>query len=187
MKKFVTGVLLALAAGLTPTEPAAGQGGVIDWIHRLSGPSMLGPSVSYFWDTPHLRIRISGSGRFAVGFRDRTIEDGHSVNMFALQPTVEVPLCEFVELGGGFAVNRLGGDGHDSFWHVSFPFYGQYRRPVDDAQRWFLRIGIGGHIFPKFDESDFLGPEDPLPGVQVETSRREVTLGLILGFDYKRG
>ena len=187
MNKLLLSTLVVLAPVLMHTQPAAGQGGVIDWIHRLSGPSMLGPSLSHFWETETIRFRMTVSGRWAVGFKEGTIAKDHSVNMFAIQPTVEVPLCGPFEAGAGFAFNRLGGRGHDAVWKPTIPFYGQIRHPINMAGTWLIRVGVGGHLFPSFDESDFRGPEDSDPGVTVETDGVEVTFGMILGLDYTGG
>lgn len=187
MKKLVSTLSLVLTVCLFTARPLAAQGGgVIDWIHRLSGPSMLGPTGSFFWEREQFRIRVNVSGRLPVGFQDSTIDDDHNLNMLSLQPAVEIPICGGpFEVGLGIAGHRLGGDGHDPVYHLSFPLFGQLRVPVGTSGRWFFRFGAGTHYFLSFDEEDFLG-ENEQPGIQVKTDGGEFVFGLILGLDYRR-
>jgi hypothetical protein len=185
LKKHLFCSMVAVMVCLASAQPVEGQdkrggGGLIDWIHRLSGPSMLGPTGSYYWEWETIRLRINVSGRLPVGFKDSTIDDEHSVNMVSLQPTLEIPICGPFEVGAGVALNRFGGKNHDAVYDLSIPVFGQLRFPVDAAENWFLRIGLGGHYFPSFDEEDFGG------GVTVKTDGGEITLGAILGLDYRR-
>ena len=184
MKRFVFCSMVAVMVCLANAQPVVGQdedggGGLIDWIHRLSGPSVLGPAASYYWGWETIRLRINGSARFPVGFKNSTM-DGHSLNMLSLQPTLEVPIRGPLEFGVGIAGHRLGGD-HDAVYHLSIPVFGQLRFPIDRAEKWILRIGLGGHYFPSFDDEDFDGGE-----VTVETDGGEFTFGMILGLDRKR-
>lgn len=184
MKRLVFCSIVAVMVCLANAQPVVGQdedggGGLIDWIHRLSGPSMLGPGASYYWRWEKIRFRINLSARFPVGFKDSTIDDDHGLNMLSLQPTLEIPIGGPLDFGVGIAGHRLGGD-HDAVYHLSIPVFGQLRFPVGSSGNWFLRIGLGGHYFPSFDVEDFDG------GVRVETDGGEFTLGVILGLDYKR-
>jgi hypothetical protein len=63
MKKLVSHSMFLLVACLVNVQPRAAQGAVVDWIHRLSGPSMLGPAVSYYSDLVEdgLRFRVTGA------------------------------------------------------------------------------------------------------------------------------
>lgn len=180
MRKFVYCSIFALVACLATTQPASGQkaGGIIDWIHRLSGPSMLGPTVSYYWQAERVRFRISGSARFPVGFKSK-IDEGHTLNMLSLQPTLEIPVCGPIEVTAGLGLHRLGGSGHDAVYHLSIPVLGQLRFPVNESETFFLRFGAGGQYFPSFDDDDFDG------GVHVKTNGDEITFTAILGFDYQ--
>jgi hypothetical protein len=180
MRKFVNCSIFALVACLATTQPASGQkaGGIIDWIHRLSGPSMLGPTVSYYWQAERVRFRVNGSARFPVGFKSK-IDQEHSLNMLSLQPTLEIPLYRRIEVTAGLGLHRFGGSGHDAVYQISIPVLGQLRFPVNTSETLFLRFGMGGHYFPSFDDDAFDG------GVDVKTDGGEITFTAILGFDYQ--
>ena len=181
MKKIVvTSTFLLLSCLVTP-QPGLGQrgpGGIIDWIHKLSGPSMIGPAASYYWTVGERgRFRASAVGRLPIGIGD-TVEQDHTVNMLSLQPSFEYRIVGPMELNAGLALHRFGGRGHDPVWHYSVPVYGQLRTSVDQNDEWFFRLGLGLHYFPSFDEEDFDG------GVTVSTDGGEVSFAIIVGFDY---
>ena len=185
MRKLAYCSVLVAVACLGTVRPILAQddggGGFLDWIHRLSGPSMLGPAASYYWGFGGVRIRVAADLRFPVGFKDHTIEPDHSLNMFSLQPSLEIPVAGGpFEVAAGIGLHRLGGKGHDAVYHLSIPFYGQFRFPLDAREVWFLRIGLGAHYFPSFSNKDFNG------GVHVKTDGGELGFGMILGLDYRR-
>jgi len=192
MKKLAYCSVLVAVACLATVRPALGQekdggGGFLDWIHKLSGPSMLGPAASYYWGFEGFRVRVAADLRFPVGFKDHTIEPDHSLNMLSLQPSMEIPVnflrirdATPFELNAGIGLHRLGGKGHDAVYHISIPIYGQVRIPLGSQKAWFLRIGLGAHYFPSFSEEDFDG------GIHVLTHGGEFTPGMILGIDYDR-
>lgn len=186
MRKIAAVFVLALATCMLAIQPLtaqkeSGPGGIIDWIHRLSGPSMLGPAASYSWelreDGP--RFRFEGALRFPVG-GDEEIGEAHSLNMFSLQPSVEFPLFGPFELKSGINVHRFGGRGHKAVWHLSFPLYGQFRFPVDSNQRLFLRIAAGIQYFPAFGYQDFGGE------IRVNRRNGEGTFALQAGLDFMK-
>lgn len=165
-----------------------GVGGFLDWIHRLSGPRMLGGSISVFsptWnrsdETPILRGRLTGAYRHSFSSDDKIDPDGSAVTMFSIQPMVEFYLFEIgqdnhIDIAIGAAFNKFGGDS-DPFWHTSFPAYLQGGVHLTDSV--FLKIGVGAHYWPKFDASDF----DPLV-VDVERTEGEFTPAAFVGLDF---
>ncbi len=186
MRKSISRSVLVSAACLLAVQPLSAQrqgpGGIIDWIHRLSGPSMLGFSGSYFWefeeDGP--RFRFEGALRFPVAREDR-IGDDHKLNMFSFQPSVEIPIRGGpFEVKTGVNINRFGGKGHDPVWHLTVPLYGQLRFAVDNEQNLFLRLAAGVHYFPAFGYNDFDGE------IMVNREEGEGTLALLLGLDFMR-
>ena len=188
MKKLTCLSAMAILASLgwaQPLKAQDGPGGLLDWIHRLSGPSMLGPSVSYFYTVDStVRIRGTLSGKWAVGFKESTLDTDHGINIAGFQPTVEIPISGPFEVGGGFALNRMGGDGHDAVYQFSIPIFCQIRTKVGSGP-WYLRIGMGAHYFPAFDADDFVGPLGGLPGVKVKTDGGEFSFGMFFGLDWQ--
>ena len=182
MKKLVFPWTLLLAVSLATVQPASAQGGVIDWIHRLSGPSMLGPALSYQKELIEdgLRFRLTAAYRVPVGAYDK-IEFNHSLNMVSLQPAIEIPIREPFEINAGLAFHRFGGSGHDPVFHWSIPVYGQLRVATEDLM---FRFGLGGHYFPTFSEEDFRGEGETTPGVHVNSDGGEFSLALYLGVDW---
>lgn len=183
MKKLAVIWILVVTAWFAVPQPTAGQedgrGGFLDWIHRLSGPSMLGPGGSWYREWETVRFRLAGAYLFPL-CSDK-IDPDHSLNMLALRPSVEFPIRGPVEISTGLDLLRLGGDGHDAVYHLSIPLHAQVRVPVGSGDRWLLRMGLGARYFPSFDEEDFDG------GVRLKTDGGEVTLAAILGFDYRAG
>jgi hypothetical protein len=178
-------LILASLGWAQPLKAQDGPGGILDWIHRLSGPSMLGPSASYYVTAGNgVRFRGTVSGKLAVGFKESTLSNDHGINMLGLQPTVEIPIRGPVEIGGGFAVNRMGGEGHDAVYHFSIPVFAQIRTKVGSGP-WYLRVGLGAHYFPAFDVDDFVGPLGGDPGVAVETGSGEFSFGMFFGLDWQ--
>lgn len=193
MKKLLSrSMVMAFLCFAGPQLAAAQQngggfGGFMDWIHRLSGPRMLGGSVSYF--SPHLpagspengarpilRGRLTAAYRHSVSSDDKIEPDGSPITMFSIRPMVEISLHEYVEIGIGGALHRFGGDA-DSFWHWSIPAYLQAGVPLTDVVE--LKAGVGVHYWPKFDAGDFL----PLV-VDVRRDEGEFTPAAFLGFDF---
>lgn len=186
MRKSVLCTLLVLASGFTGPGPAEGQ--IIDWIHRLSGPSMLGVGLSYsagIFEVSDRKahFRMDGVIRLPVGFKESTILPGHSLTMFSLQPNLEIPVgSERFEVAAGLAGHWFGGKGHDSVIHWSIPVFGQFRTLFWDRS---LRLGLGAHYFPKFEIGDFMGTgsDSETQGVRVKTEKGEISFAMTLGFD----
>ena len=124
LSMFVGMVILCLP------RPAVGQdfGAFLDWIHKLSGPGMIGPGASVFWEAERARFRLSGA--YLVPVSDDKIEPGHSFNMLSLRPAVEIKSSGPWEASVGVDLHRFGGDGHDAVVKLSVPFYGQIRTSV---------------------------------------------------------
>jgi hypothetical protein len=183
MKKMLVLPVLAAMASLGSPVAAAGQeeggGGFLDWIHRLSGPGMMGPGVSLFWQGETIRLRVAGA--YLVPLNDDKIDPDHTFNMVSLRPSVEVPVWSPFEISAGADLHRFGGEGHDAVVKLSVPVYGQLRVPLGLRGNWFLRVALGGRYFPSFDPDDFDGAISGL-----KTDGGEVSLGGMLGLDYVR-
>ncbi|UCC24615.1 MAG: hypothetical protein JSU98_12880 [Gemmatimonadales bacterium] len=185
MRSFaiVLALLLLPSTWAPPRAQAQDIGAVIDWIHRLSGPSMLGGAVSvaHPLGSERVRGRLQLAYRVAVASDDRIEPDGASVTMFTIRPGVEIPLFWYLELNSGIAFNRFGGDADEGFWKASFPVLAQLRIPLGEG-RWMLRAGAGLEYFPKFSEGDF----DPID-VSVKTEEGEFAGAFMIGFDWAIG
>ncbi|MCJ7627520.1 MAG: hypothetical protein MUO50_03930 [Longimicrobiales bacterium] len=185
MKKHLFRSMLAVVVCLAGAQPLVGQdggGGFIDWIHRLSGPSMVGPAVSYYSTLSErgVRFRITGAYRVAVASDDQIEPDGSGINMFSIQPAIEFPIVGPLEVNAGVALHRFAGDFDDAFWHWSVPIYPQIRIPLGEDSRLSVRLGLGVHYFPKFDADDFV----PLT-VTVKRNRGEWSKAFFAGLDLK--
>jgi hypothetical protein len=183
MRKLVlTFALLMFSVPCTPTPAEAQMGAIIDWIHRLSGPPMVGPAVS---GAVPLNDRIRGSMQVAYRFSrdtDGAIEpEGSSVTMLTIRPGVEISLWSVVELNTGVSLNQFGGDINEKFWQASFPLLLQFRVPGSSG-RWALRAGFGWEYFPEFGADDF-APLD----VNVSMDGGEFAPVSFLGFDWTVG
>jgi len=180
-------ILAVLAAPLLPAQVRAqderqGIGAVLDFINKLSGPRMLGPSASYFHTLGSgPRLRISVGYLTAVGSDDVIDPDGSSVQALTLAPVLEVPLGGSpVELAAGVRFHRFSGDLADPFWHWSIPGRLQGRFPLGGAASGLrLRLAAGVEYFPEFGAADF----DPLV-VDVKTDGGEFTFVAQVGFDW---
>jgi hypothetical protein len=179
-KRTVLSGFVALALFCGP-QALSGQegGGFLDWIHRLSGPGMIGPGGSGFWQGETFRFRVAGAYLFPVS--DDKIEAGHTLNMLSLRPSVEVPVRGPFEISAGVDLHRFGGEGHEAVVKLSVPVYGQLRVPLGARGNWFLRAAVGGRYFPSFEVDDFEGAVRGL-----KTDGGEVSLGAMLGLDYVR-
>ncbi len=183
MKKLLALSVLVMTATLFGPVAAAGQqeggGGFLDWIHRLSGPGMIGPGASLFLEWNTVRVRVAGA--YLVPLNDDKIDDDHTFNMFSLRPSLELRVHGPLEVSAGVDLHRFGGDGHDPVYKLSVPAYGQLRIPLDTEGRWFLRVALGGRYFPSFDPDDFDG------GISgLKTDGGEVSFAGMLGLDYVR-
>jgi hypothetical protein len=185
MRKTLSFPVMVLTACLLmarPLEAQDGPGGIIDWIHRLSGPMMLSLGGSYAWEVHDdgARVRIGAVLGLPVASDDK-IGDDQKLNLFSFQPAVELPIPRLpLEVKTGVNIHRFGGKGHDPVWHLSFPIYGQFRFAVDGDETLFLRIAPGVQYFPAFGYDDFNGEID------VNRSGGEWTTALQVGFDFIR-
>jgi hypothetical protein len=186
MRRFPHWSVAVLATCLVMTQPLQAQkrgpGGIIDWIHRLSGPSMLALGGSYSWEFEEdgARFRFGAVYGFPVARKDR-IGDEQKLNMFSFQPSAEFPILNSpVEVKTGVNIHRFGGKGHDPVWHLSVPLYLQLRLPLDNDRRLFLRIAPGIQYFPAFGYDDFIRE------IQVNREEGELTAALQVGLDFIR-
>lgn len=187
MRKSVSRSVLVFAACLVAAQPLTAQdkrgpGGIIDWIHRLSGPSMLGPAASYAWELGEKRARFRFEAAYRIPVaRKEKIGDDHKLNMFSLQPSLEVPVFGPAELKSGINIHRFGGKGHAPVWHLSVPLYAQLRIALDKPDNsLFLRIAAGVHYFPAF-------PYDAFDrGIEVTRRKGEGSFALLGGLDFMR-
>lgn len=187
MKRTTWIVALALAAGLAlpggaQAQDREGIGAIIDWINKLSGPTMVGPGVTYYNTVGPVRLRISGGYLFSVASDDVIEPDGSSVTMLAIKPAVEFPIGRSFSVGAGLSLSRFGGDADEGFWHWSIPVYGQAKIRLagdPDTPTWLLRLGLGAEYFPEFGADDF----DPID-TGVSKDGGEFTLIGFLRIEY---
>ena len=184
MRKLAFCSMLVLMTCLMSAQPLTAQergpGGFLDWLHKLSGPSMTGMGGSYWWTVgERARFRLEGAYRIPVA-RKETIDAGHGLNILSLQPSFEIPIIWYLEIKTGINVHRFGGEGHSAEWNTSIPLYAQIRYPVDTNETVFLRIAAGLHYFRPFADDAFDG------GVQVNRGSGEGTLALLVGLDFMR-
>jgi len=184
MNKLAACWILVVVACLAGPRPAAGQddgiGGFLDWIHRLSGPSMLGPAGSWYWDWETLRVRVAGAYLFPVAPGDK-IAEGYGLNMLSLRPSLEIPVWGPLEVSAGLDLNRFGGKGHSPVVDLAVPLYGQLRFAVGSEARWYPRIGVGARYFASFEDGDFND------SIRVKRDGGELSFHAILGVDYRLG
>jgi hypothetical protein len=179
---------LALVAGVALPSAAEAQdregiGAIIDWINKLSGPTMVGPGISWYTMLgDDVRLRVSGSYLTSVASDDVIDPDDAGVNAFSIKPAVEFPIGRRFSVGGGFSLHNFGGDADERFWHWSVPVYGQVRLKLAGTEArptWLMRFGLGAEYFSEF------GPDDFAPiTTGVSTDGGEVTLVGFLGFEY---
>ena len=150
--RWMAGSLIALALATAPT-PAHAQdrlGGVLEWIHRLSGPQFIGPSVSYARGE-EVGFRLALAYRWSVA-SDAQIDPDGRLTMLSLTPTIEFGVLDQLRLGTGAAAHRYGGD-VDGFWHWSVPVYAQGVFPASNSMD--VLVGAGAHYFFEFEADDF--------------------------------
>lgn len=181
---LVSIMLLAGVGWLSAQEEedeGGGLGAFLDWLHKLSGPRFVGAGVTGFYTVSNatgIRLRLDGVYRTSISEAGEVEPQDANITMITVQPTVEFPLRGIpFDVGVGIAFHRFGGDA-DGFWHYSVPILAQFRPrgggPV------IPRIGIGVHIFPKFDPEDFA----PL-NVDVSREDAEAVLQLFLGLEIR--
>lgn len=155
---------------------------VIEFINKLSGPTMVGPAASYAHPMGSVRLRFSAGYLFSVASDDVIEPDGSSVTMLSLQPAVEFPVGGPMSIGTGVSMHRFGGDADEGFWHWSIPLYfqGHFRiSGTEQEPRMFLRVGMGGEYFPEFGADDFA----PIT-TGVSTDGGELTLTAFAGLSF---
>ena len=162
MKRIVAWLSVALLLVVATPADAAAQsrlGGLLDWVHKLSGPQFIGPALSYAVGNDAARFRISGAYRWSFSSEDAIDPDDATITQLTIHPAGEFRIWESqgrgfrLEGNAGVALHRFMGDS-DGFWHWSLPVYLQSLVPVSD--RLDLRIGAGGHYFFEFGDDDFL-------------------------------
>jgi len=142
------------AGGLSAQD--SGFGAFLDWLHKLSGPRFVGAGLSGFHTLPGnagVRLRLSGVYRTSIGESGEVTPAEANITLISLQPAVEFPVQGIpIDFGVGVALHRFGGDA-EGFWHYSVPVYVQFR--PRNARRVAPLLGIGVHVFPRFEPSDF--------------------------------
>jgi hypothetical protein len=179
MKRLIRSIVLVglMVVGGTERLRAQDLGAILDWLHKLSGPRFVGAgltgSVAPAGESG-IRLRLTGVYRTSISESGEVTPADANITMISVQPAVEFPVSEIdVDFGVGFALHRFGGDA-DGFWHYSVPVYMQYRPRKD--WRVVPLLGIGVHVFPKFDQADFA----PL-NVTVSRQDAEAVLQIFAG------
>lgn len=162
-------------------QNGGGLGAFLDWLHKLSGPRFVGAGLSGFYTLPGeagIRLRLSGSYRTSIGESGEVTPEDANITMMSLQPAVEFPVQKIpIDFGLGVALHRFAGDA-DGFWHYSVPIYVQFR--PRGAGRVAPLLGIGVHVFPRFEPSDFA----PL-AVTVSRQDSEAVLQVFAGLSIR--
>jgi hypothetical protein len=184
MRKFVTSALFLTLLFLTQASSVQAQedgpGGILDWIHKLSGPSMIGPAGSWHYTFESgTRIRGGAAYRFPLASGE-TMTEGYSLHQFSLQPEIEIPLSGPLGISAGLGLHWFFGDPEETVFNWSIPVLAQVRFPIDEEDLWFFRFGMGPMYFGSFD------PEDFGDDVMVDLDGGELTFGVIIGVDYVR-
>ncbi|MEJ2541849.1 MAG: hypothetical protein P8188_18095, partial [Gemmatimonadota bacterium] len=89
MKRILKYLAVALLLPLAAPSSAAAQssvGGLLDWVHKLSGPQFIGPTLSYAVGGQGARFRISGSYRWSFSSEDAIDPDDGSITMLSIEP-----------------------------------------------------------------------------------------------------
>jgi hypothetical protein len=173
-------VLLSLAGAQSLEAQRKGLGGILDFIGRLSGPRMVGPAATGWMalgEAEVLRVRVSAARRWSVHYEGAVLPEDESVDMWSLQPGLELKLADPFAVGAGVAVHRFSGDFADPFIHLSYPVYAQWRFPTGSPIQAVLSAGF--HYWPAFDEGDFAPLE-----TGVSTVSGEPTRWFGVGFEY---
>jgi hypothetical protein len=143
-------------AAQSEAQNGGGLGAFLDWLHKLSGPRFVGAGLSGFYTLPGdagIRLRLSGTYRTSISESGEVTPEDANITMMSLQPAVEFPVQKIpIDFGLGVALHRFAGDA-DGFWHYSVPIYVQFR--PRGAGRVVPLLGIGVHVFPRFEPSDF--------------------------------
>jgi hypothetical protein len=153
-------VFLGGAGTVSARQLEASDGGgvgiFLDWLHKLSGPRFVGAGLSGFLTLPGdagVRLRLSGTYRTSTGESGEVTPEDANITMLSVQPAVEFPVQRIpIDFGVGVALHRFGGDA-EGFWHYSVPVYVQFR--PRNTRRIAPLLGVGVHIFPRFEPSDF--------------------------------
>ncbi|MDH3292458.1 MAG: hypothetical protein OEO20_15550 [Gemmatimonadota bacterium] len=176
-------VFLGAAGAEAAAAQSAGAGGILDWIHKLSGPQFFGVGITAYGTLQGesgIRARLSVVHRWSIDEEEEVIPPESNITMWTLQPTLEFPLKDVpLELVVGVAFHRFQKD-VDPFWHYSVPVLIQGRFPVNSSKSVLLRPGVGIHVFPAFGPNDFL----PL-NVDVSRDTAELVLQLFVGIDFR--
>ena len=159
MQRLIQSVLVGLLV-LGGAGKLAAQdldlGGILDWLHKLSGPRFVGAGLTAVYTIPGeagIRLRLSGVYRTSISESGEVTPADANITMITVQPAVEFPVQKIpIDFGVGFALHRFGGDAA-GFWHYSVPIYAQFR--PRGPRRVTPLLGIGIHIFPKFNATDF--------------------------------
>jgi hypothetical protein len=181
MKKLFFSAALMTIIGLAGAQSVEAQGGglgaILDYIHRLSGPRMVGPAATGWVSLGEVpRLRLSVARRWSWHYEGAVLPEGRSVRMWSFQPALEARIKGPLFAGGGVAVHSFDGDFAERFTHVSYPVYAQLRFP---ARAGVQAVVSGGyHIFPAF-------PEDAFGDLETGVSKtaREGSLWFGVGFE----
>ena len=170
MKKLTCSAWLATLLCLTAVQGLEAQrggiGGVFDWIHKLSGPMFVGGGLNFSYRFGQLETRNDGV-QLAVTYRTSIFEAGEvtpagaNIHMLTARGTFEVTVLPIhygtVDFGFGLGAHRFSGAQFNDFWHFSLPLE-LVVRPWSRGGGYVRRgvgLGVGWHIFDKFDATDF--------------------------------
>jgi hypothetical protein len=186
MKKSICHLFLATLLCLTGAGRAEAQlGAILDWIHKLSGPGVVQAGLTYAAPLTPLdaeavpRLRFSLMGGSAIDKSEEVAPPGGSILLVTGQVMIEV------DLAGGVVSPGLGVSGHvffgdvDTFFKPSFPLRVTFRPLKNTLVLKGLLVAPSLHYFPEWGADDF----QPLT-VQVSRDGGEVTLGLLLGYEF---
>ena len=200
-------LVLTGGAGPTPLEAQSRMGGFLDWIHRMSGPRMVGLNLSYthpwgecgsvddrHWsargsDFRALGWRCGWEGRLGVAARGaRTGPD--DINMYSLQAQLDHYYARSrtgkfeLGFGIGLAAHYFTSEA-PSFWHWSVPVYpvkGVWHLVEERDRGLSLELNLGLHAFPPFSDDDF---GSLTPGMSTEKWELSPAFEFGLGWSFQ--
>jgi len=175
----------------TASAEGPGIGDVIDIIIKLSGPTFVGPRLSFFYELgsesePGPRIRVAAAQRWAVRKEGKVNPASTSITMQTLQVGIELPTANLpFYVAPAFALHHFTSEAFDNFWTWSIPLTLQLRATNGwrAGKLLFIPLISGAiHYFPAFDEADF-SPVD----VTVSREAPEAVFEILAGFDVRFG
>lgn len=167
-------------------DDVAAQGGILEFLHKLSGPEFLGAGITLPYplsDTRSFRARLSLIHHWSIN-EEGEVAPVTDITMNTIQLTGEF-LIDRLDINAGVAMHRFAADEFEDFWHPSFPVQlavRPFRRGLCAARDLCLvpRLGAGFHVFPGFADSDFT----PL-NVDVSRDDPELVGNLFIAVDLR--